>query len=89
MTVKKGAKSGSASGGNTTLTAHFQKLAANFNSQTSPTGLYNRMADIVLDTHRQVNDANALLGRDLEASGLRVINETGPALLTNPTETEE
>lgn len=73
-------------GGTTTLTGHFQKLASNFNAQTSPTGLYNRMADIVLDTHRQINDANALMGRDLEAQGLRAVTETGPVLFE---ETEE
>ncbi|MGN0919162.1 MAG: hypothetical protein ACI4OR_00140 [Alphaproteobacteria bacterium] len=73
-------------GGATTLTGHFQKLASNFNAETSPTGLYNKMADIVLDTHRQINDANALFGRDLEAQGLRVITETGPVLFK---ETEE
>ena len=73
-------KNESTGGGMTTLTAHFKKLASNFNKQTSPTGLYNRMADIVLDTHRQINDANALFGRDLEAQGLRVINEEGPTL---------
>ena len=76
-------------GGATTLTAHFKELASNFNAQTSPTGLYNRMADIVLDTHRQINDANALMGRDLEAQGLRVVVESGPVLLTEETETEE
>ena len=76
-------------GGATTLTAHFNELASNFNAQTSPTGLYNRMADIVLDTHRQVNDANALMGRDLEAQGLRVVVESGPVLLTEEAETEE
>ena len=80
---------GTTGGGITTLTAHFQKLASNFNAQTSPTGLYNRMADIVLDTHRQINDANVLLGRDLEMSGLRIINETGPVLKDGSDETEE
>ena len=73
-------------GGATTLTAHLQKLASNFNAQTTPMGLYNKMADIVLDTHRQVNDANALFGRDLEAQGLRVVSESGAVLLG---ETEE
>ncbi len=71
------------------LEKHFEKLAENFNKQTSPTGLYNRMADIVLDTHRQINDVNALMGRDLEASGLRIINETGPVLIDGSDETEE
>lgn len=75
-------------GGATTLTDHFQELASNFNAEKSPTGLYNRMADIVLDTHRHINDANALLGRDLEAQGLRIVTETGPVLL-NGAETEE
>ena len=79
----------STGGGMTTLTAHFKKLASNFNKQTSPTGLYNRMADIVLDTHRQVNDANALFGRDLEAQGLRIINEEGPTLYDGSEEGEE
>lgn len=81
-------KSKTKSAGKTTLTAHFKALAANFNKQTSPMGLYNRMADIVLDTHRHINDANALLGRDLEMTGLRVINETG-AVLLDGSETEE
>ena len=76
-------------GGSTSLTGHFSSLASSFNSQTTPMGLYNAMASIVLDTHRQANDANALMGRDLEAQGLRVINETGPVSLTEESETEE
>lgn len=76
-------------GGETTLKGHFKKLESDFNSATSPMDLYNQMAKIVLDTHRQVNDANALLGRDLEAQGLRVIVETGPVLLDKTEKTEE
>ena len=72
-------------GGGTSLTGHFSSLAANFNAAKSPMDLYNAMANIVLDTHRQANDANALMGRDLEATGLRVINETGPESLTEET----
>ena len=57
-------------------------MAASFNAQKSPTQLYNAMAGIVLDTHRQINEANALLGRDLEAQGLRTARETGTVLFT-------
>lgn len=78
-------KEQSGKGGGTSLTGHFSSLAANFNAATSPMDLYNAMANIVLDTHRQANDANALMGRDLEASGLRIINETGPESLTEET----
>ena len=70
------------------LEGHFQSLAAGFNSEKTPMGLYNQMANIVLDTHRQINDANALLGRDLEAQGLRAVRETGPVLLDG-SKTEE
>jgi len=81
-------KEKASSGGGTSLTGHFSSLAANFNAAQSPMDLYNAMANIVLDTHRQANDANALMGRDLEAQGLRIINETGPVLLTEGTEEE-
>ena len=64
-------------------------LAAGFNSQTNPAGLYNAMASIVLDTQRQTNDANALLGRDLEAQGLRAAVETGTQVLSNSEEEED
>ena len=73
------------SGGTSPLNAHFESLAADFNKQTVPTGMYDAMANIVLDTQRQMNEANALLGRDLEAQGLRNISETG---LRNLNETE-
>lgn len=73
-------------GATTPLKAHFEKLASDFNGQTVPTGMYDAMANIVLDTHRQMNEANALLGRDLEAQGLRSITETGHK---NLKETEE
>ena len=84
-TVKSGEKdetnengeTSTTSGGNTPLAAHFQGLASDFNSQTVPTGMYDAMANIVLDTHRQINEANALMGRDLEAQGLRGVVETG------------
>ena len=46
------------------------------------------MAQIVLDTHAHINDANALMGRDLEATGLLGAYETG-AVLLNQEETEE
>ena len=73
------------SGGTTPLKGHFASLAADFNRQTVPTGMYDAMANIVLDTQRQMNEANALLGRDLEAQGLRNVSETG---LKNLNETE-
>ena len=79
-TVKSGGQSQTKTSGQTTTTtgstplvAHFQKLAADFNRQTVPTGMYDAMATIVLDTQRQLNEANALLGRDLEAQGLRSV----------------
>ena len=78
-------KEKSTSGGGTSLTGHFSSLAASFNAAKSPMDLYNAMANIVLDTHRQANDANALMGRDLEATGLRIINETGPESLVEET----
>ena len=75
----------STGGGGTPLTGHFKQLANQFNAAKAPADLYNAMAAIVLDTHRQSNDANALMGRDLEAQGLRVINETGTIPLAEGT----
>ena len=51
--------------------------------------MYGAMAEIVLDTHRQMNEANALLGRDLEDQGLRAAHESGPVFFPRPDETEE
>ena len=76
--------------GTSSLIKHFQKLAEAFNAQTTPTGMYDIMAAMVLDTHRQVNEANALLGRDLEAQGLRAVRETDvTGLKRSESETEE
>ena len=62
--------------GTTSLIKHFQQLAKDFNGQTTPTGMYNIMAEMVLDTHRQVNEANVLLARDLEMQSLSAVRET-------------
>ena len=70
------------------LKAHFQKLIDNFNSEKSPRAAYNALADIVLDTHRPVNEANLLMARDLEAQGLAAAYESGIELLKRA-ETEE
>ena len=62
--------------GSSTLIKHFQQLAKDFNGQTTPAGMYNIMAEMVLDTHRQVNEANVLMARDLEMQGLSAVRET-------------
>ena len=77
------------SGGGTSLAGQLNSLASNFNSQTTPMGMYNALADIVLDTHRHVNDANALMGRDLEAQGLRATYESGVVSLAVEKNEEE
>ena len=56
---------------------HFQGLASQFNAQKSPKAMYGAVAAIVLDTHTQMNEANALLARDLEAQSLRTVYESG------------
>ena len=76
--------------GSSSLVKHFKDLAELFNAQTTPRGMYNVMALMVLDTHRQVNEANALMGRDLEMQGLRAVRETEiTGLKRSTTETEE
>lgn len=74
-TVRKDGTKGSKKG-TTSLIKHFQQLAKEFNEQTTPTGMYNIMAEMVLDTHRQVNEANVLMARDLEMQGLGAVRET-------------
>ena len=75
--------------GSSSLVKHFQQLAKDFNAQTTPTGMYNIMAEIVLDTHRQVNEANVLLARDLEMQGLKAVRETAVTGYDRSSGTEE
>ena len=73
----------------TSMKQHFERLKKHFKSRNIPADMYAAMAEIVLDTHRQMNEANALLGRDLEAQGLRAAHESGPVFFPRPDETEE
>ena len=73
----------------TSMKQHFERLRDHFNSKKTPMDMYGAMAEIVLDTHRQMNETNALLGRDLEAQGLRAAHETGATFFPRPDETEE
>lgn len=65
-----------AKGGKDPLDEEYKALADDFNSQTSPMGMWGSSSKITLHTHVQQNDINALYARDLEMNALNGVRES-------------